>query len=313
MKPQTTTKPAKATGTNQATPATPAAIPAEVETMQSRLHSLKSEDVFSMKAALMETATRNAKCDVDEANAELELQQLEHIPDMSADDKRKIKRLLFLSLESISTIRKLGNVLDGLHVHKDELDKALAPAIQAEKAMEELRAAAATLETKITAMRARDIRGQEGELGILEDQLRWAGEVYHCGEWRKAMLDYKADALAEELERMSENGRYKGEFTEAGLEARYEELQPLIEECEKRWENSLSPSEMNELAEAEAELEKINEEMRNQAPNFEELSRMAQVAEEVFTAHYDATLITFNSVLEVHRIHYEMIETSSPG
>lgn len=292
------------------------AIPAEAAAILSQVQAVNAGDPAAgcqgMRARVMETAKRNAECDLGEANARLHLLKLEGNRN-GADDASLVKSVLRIQLESIQVIRKLGGILDGLLEEKEKLAMILAPAAAAEAGLADLKASAGRLETRIAELRARDLRANDGDLGRLKDELSFATRVHDGGRWRSSSRDSWDEELGQELVGLIQEEKYRGEPTKEGLEARIAELPALIQEWEGRWENDLDERERTELRAAEAEVDQINAEILKRTPGVEELAARARAADERFDALNDAAIIAVDSALAVYGIRREMFRADPAG
>ena len=261
---------------------------------------------------LVNSAIRNSGYDVAEAKVKRELKKLGSSSESSPDTLQREQELA-AELEAIKASRKIGEILDGLIRAREEMKAIDSKTITAMNNMAAMKAQAAALETKISDLRATDNRAEINKIPNLENELRWVQGLLTDGNWKQTSIDYRGDALAAELEGLTEQDKYHGAPTLEGAEARIIAIEQQLAGLNQLDAFAFGADAIARLRALESELLGINVAIAKATPAYEEISEAGRIAEERFGELVDSALITAKGVIEVYQIASERIATHLPA
>lgn len=207
----------------------------------------------------MESARRAAWCEVNTAAIQVEAGN--STPAEMREDLKK-------RLVEVNAQRRLSDLLEILRPLILRRNKTAAQADEDREYAEYLADQSAPDRERFHALKARDVRivnGEEPNLLAIVDEIELTKRILNEGQWKNVSRDYQENAFAQELSELHRQGKYRGEIGREAAEQRITELQAGYENLSERVENSLSLSEINELAQLESKLASADEELRKAA------------------------------------------------
>jgi hypothetical protein len=261
----------------------------------------------------VETARRLAHFDLKEATAKLELRKVLGNSDLSPDSRNKIRQSLIDDIDCVRACRKLAVIADDLAGEARKRDKHALKAAAAQGKLADMKAQASALESTLADLRARDMRREALLLMTLPDEYQWTQKVLSDGMWKTHCMDFREEALAQELQDMKDQGIYQGETTKEGAEIRLAEIDAQYAALEERQKHALSEGEIRSMSALESQLAEINAAIALESPRVEAITAAARAKEEKFRVLMDAARISAAGVVEVYQIKTAPLAAGLPG
>lgn len=253
----------------------------------------------------VDSARRNAACDLREARVTLALTKLRSGKPSGTVTKDEAD--LTGELEEIATLRKLGTVFESVARAASELGEVASQAKPHFDRLNELTTQADAMKTKLAGYQARDVRQEMSDTASFEDEKRWVSDFLEGGNWRRTALDFRDAAFEQELLQLSQSGRYTGEITREGAEARLVEITRALETLNERVQHALDANEMQEVRELPEKILILDRLILEETRYSHFAINSTRFREGQFSQLLEAAKISAESAVESYQINRERI------
>ena len=252
----------------------------------------------------VESAQRNAWCDLREALVKLEIKKLSSGASLNPTKQRLCE--LEGELEEIAAMRKLGTIYDSIARAANELGAVTFLAKPHFDRLSEMKEKAGAMKARLENFQSRDIRDEYSVLETQKNEVRWLRELFENGRWRTRNLDDRDEALKNEMRQMSGLGRYVGEPTREAAELRIVSLEKDIADTEARMDTQLTSDEMSEMPRLVKDIEDIDTAILEEFRYSHFAISTAQFQERKFSELLEAARISAEGVVETYQVTREM-------